>query len=67
MPDDPTEVLDALDRAEDAFGGYASGAPAYEEDLDPATNEPPVLNSGRRVGFSTRVGRSASTMGFIRA
>lgn len=43
MPDDPTEVLDALDRAEDAFGGYASGAPAHEEDLDPATNEPPVL------------------------
>jgi hypothetical protein len=67
MPDDPTKVLDALDRAEDAFGGYASGAPAHEEDLDPATNEPPVLQLRKACRLSMRVGRSASTMGFIRA
>lgn len=35
MGNDPDEVTDALRRAEDAFGGYARGRPAYEEGLDP--------------------------------
>lgn len=43
MPDDPADVLDALDRAEDVFGGYATGPPRYEENLDPEVNEPPVI------------------------
>lgn len=43
MPEDPSDVLDALDRAEDAFGGYTTGAPEYEESLDPEANQPPVI------------------------
>jgi len=43
MPEDSSSVLDALDRAEDAFGGYTTGAPEYEENLDPEANQPPVI------------------------
>jgi hypothetical protein len=43
MANDPSVILDALDRAEDAFGGYTTGAPEYEQALDPAANEPPVI------------------------
>jgi hypothetical protein len=43
MPEDSSVVLDALDRAEDAFGGYTTGAPEYEESLDPEANQPPVI------------------------
>ena len=31
MPEDSSAVLDALDRAEDVFGGYTTGAPEYED------------------------------------
>lgn len=41
MPDDPAEILDALDLAEDAFGGFATGRPEYEANLDPEDNDPP--------------------------
>ena len=43
MPEDSSAVLDALDRAEDAFGGYTTGAPEYEESLDPEANQPPII------------------------
>jgi hypothetical protein len=43
MPDDPSAILDALDRAEDAFGGYTTGVPRYEEHLDPTATQPPVI------------------------
>jgi len=43
MPEDSAAVLDALDRAEDAFGGYTTGAPEYEENLDPEANQPSVI------------------------
>ncbi|WP_276249119.1 hypothetical protein [Haladaptatus sp. YSMS36] len=33
MPEDSSSALDALDRAEDAFGGYTTGAPEYLEDV----------------------------------
>jgi hypothetical protein len=39
MPDDPDELLEALDQAEDAFEGYTGGVPAYEKQLDPETND----------------------------
>jgi hypothetical protein len=43
MPEDPADVLDALDGAEDAFGGFTSGRPEYEADLDPSVTDPPVI------------------------
>ena len=43
MPEDSSAVLDAIDRAEDAFGGYTTGPAEYEEGLDPAGNQPPVI------------------------
>jgi hypothetical protein len=43
MSDDPSVVLDAIDHVEDAFGGYTTGAPEYEESLDPEANQPPVI------------------------
>ena len=43
MPEDPADILDALEGAEDAFGGYAAGMPEYEEELDPSANGPPVI------------------------
>jgi len=43
MPEDSEAVLDALGRAEDAFGGYTTGAPEYEHHLDPEANQPSVI------------------------
>ena len=43
MPDDPADVLGALDGAEDAFGGFATGRPEYEADLNPEADDPPVI------------------------
>lgn len=43
MPEDPAHVLDALDSAEDAFGGATSGCPEYETGLDPSTTDSSVL------------------------
>jgi len=67
MPEDSAAVLDALDRAEDAFGGYTTGAPEYEENLDPEANQPSVISSERHAVFSTRVAPSVTTMATIRA
>lgn len=43
MPDDPSEVLTALERAEGSFGGSTTGASGYEANLDPEANDPPVI------------------------
>lgn len=43
MPDDPAEVLDRLDRVEEAFGGYTTGRPTYEEHLDPEGTDSDVI------------------------
>lgn len=43
MPDDPDEILNRLDRVEDAFGGYTTGRPSYEEHLDPEANDSDVI------------------------
>lgn len=43
MTDDPGDVLDALDRAEDAFGGFATGRPEYEDGLDPEAHGSSVI------------------------
>lgn len=61
MSDDPSEILDALARAEDAFGGYTTGAPEFEADLDPTTNAPSViqLRKGCRLLNACRTLRSS--------
>ncbi|WP_267644121.1 DNA-binding protein [Haloarchaeobius amylolyticus] len=43
MPEDASAILNALDRAEDAFGGYTTGEPDYEAHLDPEANQPSVI------------------------
>lgn len=43
MTDDPKAAINALDCAEDAYGGFTAGRPRYEEDLDPEANESPVI------------------------
>lgn len=43
MPESPADVLDALDSAEDAFGGVTSGSPEYKTGLDPSTTDLPVI------------------------
>lgn len=43
MTNDPTAILDSLDRVEDAFGGFTYGEPTYEAFLDPAHSDPAVI------------------------
>jgi hypothetical protein len=43
VPDDPEGVLELLTRVEDAFGGYTTGRPKYEEHLAPDEPESAVL------------------------
>jgi hypothetical protein len=43
MPDDPSDIVDAHGRAEDAFGGHTMGRPEYEEGLDPNAHDSDVL------------------------
>lgn len=43
MPDDPNAIVDAVDAAEDAFGGHVHGYPEYEETLDPGADDSNVI------------------------
>jgi hypothetical protein len=43
VPDDPEDVLDLLTRVEDAFGGYTTGRPNYEDHLNPDEPDSDVL------------------------
>jgi hypothetical protein len=43
MPDDPDDLVDALGRTEDAFGGHTTGRPEYEDGLDPDAHDADVI------------------------
>ena len=58
-------MLEALDRAEDAFGGYTTGAPEYEVRLDPRANQPPVIQlrkACRLLDACRTLGRTTSSV-----
>lgn len=43
VSDDPTEIIDRLEHVEDAFGGYTTGRPIYEQYLDPEESNSAVI------------------------
>ena len=67
MADDPAGVLDALDRAEDAYDGYTTGALPTNEGSIRNGIDPLSSSFEKDVAFWTRVERFASTTGTTQA